>query len=139
MNKYFYIICVALFLVACSRQSSSINIVEDYVDAYNQHDIEEMLEYLSEDVRWMSVTGDSVAVETTGKPELKTALEGYFKGLPSARSELQHIAVHGNFVNAIEKAIWENDKGEQAQCASSVYELEDNLIKNIWYYPSSPC
>jgi len=135
-----YLSLLLLSLTACTQSNPSTQIVESYLDAYNEHDIEAMLEYLADDAKWMSVSEARVTIETSNNEQLKTVLEAYFEDLPSTRSEIQHVAANGNFINAFEKAIWEDKDGdEQSQCAASVYELEEGLIKNIWYYPSSKC
>ncbi len=140
MKKYLYFSLSLLTLAACTTSNNSVQTVEAYLDAYNQHDIEGMFEYLSDDVKWKSVAEDKISIETDTKEKLKSVLEGYFQDIPSTRSEIQHVAAHGNFVNAFEKASWTNKEGEtQQQCAASVYELEEGLIKNIWYHKSFAC
>ena len=42
--------------------------VELFIDAYNQHDIEKMLEKTSEQVKWLYNINDKLLLETEGKP-----------------------------------------------------------------------
>ena len=152
-SKILSFLALILLLSACSSDSKSevnqINptltfnteqVVRDYLAAYNDHDIEAMLTYLDDDVRWMSISGAELRVETAGKQGLSDILKEYFASLPSTRSEILNVASNGNFLNAFEKASWVDEQGEtQSHCASSVYELENGLIKNIWYYSSQAC
>jgi len=132
-------LCLVL-LIACTKSNRSIQIVEGYLHAYNQHDIEAMLEYLSDDVKWMSINADQLITETSNQEELRIVLLDYFEKVPTSRSELQQVTLNGHFVNAVEKATWKSKDGEkQEQCAVSVYEIQDQLIKNIWYFNSSQC
>ena len=121
-------------------QSKKIDLINEYIELYNQHDLDNMLNLLSDEVKWMSVSEDKLNIETQGKEELRESLKNYFENIPSARSELLFLEARGDYLQAFEKALWKNKDGEEkSQCASSVYELDGNLIKNIWYYPSFSC
>jgi len=118
---------------------SAIDTVSAFVDAYNEHDSEKMLQYAANSVRWMSINGDKINVEAEGRKSLASFMDGYFDSLPSTRSELHGVQSLGPFVSMIEEAHWERDGKPGSQCAQVVYELSDGLIHNVWYFPAQPC
>lgn len=124
------------FTFAASNQQ----IVENFVSAFNQHDINTMLSLSAPDVHWMSVQSDNISVEAASHNELENAMTNYFSSIPNSRSELQQITSSGNFVQTTEQAFWSvNGEAEKSQCSIAIYELELGLIKRVWYYPSHPC
>jgi len=139
-------LCIYLLILsACQAKTENLNTAQStktvtaYIDAYNEHNIQKMMTFLDEEVYWMSVSGNKINVETSGKSGLEDILKDYFSKIPSTRSELQSVSTNGNFVNAVEKAFWEENGNVQTQCANSVYELKDGLILNIWYFDSQAC
>lgn len=113
--------------------------VRDFVAAYNAHDVTRMLTFCASDVRWMIVSADKLSVETSGAEKLAESMRNYFKSLPSTRSELRSVTVSGNFVTAIEQAIWESKGQSRSQCSVSVYEIREGKIQNVWYFPAHGC
>jgi hypothetical protein len=39
----------------------------------------------------------------------------------------------------IEEVQWERDGEKQSQCAVSIYELDEKLISNVWYFAAGSC
>lgn len=113
--------------------------VHSYLGAYNAHDVELMLEHMSDDVRWMSVSEDDIEVVSRGKSRIRQAMAGFFSAMPSGRSEAVSIQSVGDFVSVVEQAFWETPDGAGTQCALSVYEIRDELIVNVWYFSEQPC
>ncbi len=133
--------CAALLLtgIAGASGATDSDVVRAYIDAYNAHDIEAMLVYASDDIRWMTVDGESSTTETTGKDELASTLSSYFESLPSARSEIRAIySVAGNLA-VVEETFWERDGIARSQCVLATYEVTNGLILNIWYHNGQPC
>ena len=114
-------------------------LVRDFVKAYNAHNIEAMLRFCAPDIRWMNIEGDSLSTETTADFKLDEAMRKYFKGTPSAHSELRSLIVNGPFVSTIEEATWERGGKKRQQCSIGVYEIRDTRIKNVWYFPAHDC
>jgi len=134
--------CFVLCACTTTPDSSDLGnagIVSTYVAAYNDHDIERMLGMVTDDIRWMSVEKNNVAVITEGKLALASALADYFTGLPSASSRIRYIQANGTFVSVIEEAIWASRGETRSQCALAVYEFDASLITNVWYYSGEPC
>lgn len=111
--------------------------VELFIDAYNQHDIEKMLEKTSEQVKWLYNINDKLLLETEGKDALRAAMVEHFKQQTHARSLIKRSLTLGDTVAVIEEA-FSND-GERSQCALSIYQMQQDLIKSVTYYAATSC
>ncbi len=111
-------------------------VVRKFAAAFNNHDVAAMTALVADDAQWLSVDGDKLSVETSGKSALATWLTGYFKSCPSCHSEFEAVLVAGRFVTVHERAVWESNSGPKMQRSLSVYEVRDGLIRRVWYYPA---
>lgn len=107
--------------------------------AYNRHDVDAVQSYFTEDIRWLSIAGDSMTTESSGRDALASGLRDYFAALPSARSAILAMHSNGNFVSVVEEARWTRNAQTQRQCALAVYEIESERIKNVWYFATQSC
>ena len=114
-------------------------LVREFVAAFNAHDVDRMLTSCAPDVRWMNLAADKLTVETSGTEKLAESMRGYFRRVPSARSELRGVVVSGNFVTAVERATWESKGQERTQCSVSVYEVREGKVHSVWYFPAHGC
>jgi hypothetical protein len=114
--------------------------VREFVAASNRHDVDFMLKATEEGFRWIQVVGDEATTEVAGHTDLRSWLEGYFKGTPTARSEIGPVAVNGQFASTVEVARWTGQDGkERAQSSTSVYEFApDGRIRHVWYFNAQP-
>ncbi|MGM0631327.1 MAG: nuclear transport factor 2 family protein [Pseudomonadota bacterium] len=119
--------------LAASERSEQI---KQFVAAFNAHDAELMSQYVTDDIQWLSVNGDRIAVETSGKTELIKEMSGYFKSCASCQSELADITVLGNRVSTIEKASWRQNGELKSQKSLAIYEFSNNLIRRVYYFPA---
>lgn len=127
---------VLLLPTVVSAQETPETQLQRLFEAYNAHRIDDMLTLMTDDVTWLSVMGDSVAVEIKGKDGLQNFMASYFNALPSARSEQEGLIVNGNYVTVKERAIWEQGGEEKSQASIAVYQFEGDLIRRVWYYAS---
>jgi hypothetical protein len=111
-------------------------LVERYIDAYNAHDVNGMLELASPDIRWLRIDGETVHVEADGAEDLGDALRDYFDSVPSSRSRIDWIRTAGDRVSLRECARWRSDEQWREQCALSVYEIVDGRVATVWYFPA---
>lgn len=131
------VLAAALVLrFASAAAQSPDEVVERYVAAYNDHDIEAMLDLVHPDVQWLTIDGDRIRVETDGADALAEAMRGYFEAVPSTRSSIEALMVSGKRVSVRERAHWESSGQERSQEALSVYEIGDGLILRVWYFAS---
>jgi hypothetical protein len=139
------ILIIVLFsvlgLTACNPQTSAPNehpIISPYSAAWNDQDLESMASLMHEDIAWMSVEGDAIKIEISGKEAMVAEMKSWFEGGNLPRGSLRDWSVNGNYVAVTETASWTTKDGEnKSQSALTVYELEDNLIRRVYYYPSS--
>jgi transcriptional regulator with GAF, ATPase, and Fis domain len=96
--------------------------VELFIDAYNKHDIEKMLERISEEVKWFYDINDKLLLETDGKDLLRKAVVTHLNRQTHASSQIKQSLTHGDTVAIIEEAS-PND-GERSQCAFFIYQME---------------
>ena len=129
----------SVFRRAAEAEITAASIVRLFVAAFNAHNVDAMLTRVSDDVRWMSIDGGKVQTETSGKNELAQEMAAYFENLPSSRSEIRHMQTVGGYVSVVEQATWLSGEDEKSQCALAIYEVEENLISNVWYHSAQPC
>lgn len=134
--KRFVVLLLALALASGTWAQSPDEVVERYMAAYNDHDIESMLELVHPDIQWLSIEGDRIRVETEGAEALADAMRGYFEAVPSTRSSIETMMVSGNRVSVRERAHWESSGQARSQAALSVYEIADGRIVRVWYFPA---
>ncbi len=113
-------------------------LVEQFVAAFNRHDADAMAKLVDENVQWLSVSADNVAVEVEGRAALETAMKNYFESCKSCRSVIAATMDSGQRVIAVEVASWESESGLQSQQAVAIYEFSGSLIHRVYYYPSEP-
>lgn len=108
-----------------------------YLDAFNRHDADAVAAFCAENFKWYSVEGDRTAVDTEGRTPLRDWLAGYFKSLPTVRSEFLSVEQSGPYLTVRERASWENKEGRRvSQQGPGVYEIRDGLIQRAWYFPA---
>lgn len=114
-------------------------VVHGHVDAFNRHDAEDLLSWVSPAVEWVTVRGSITSVEVRGREMLRDYMATYFEAQPTVRSEIEEAVVTGDFVAVRERASWTAPDGEdRSQAALAVYHVRDGLIQRVWYYPVVP-
>ncbi|MHC4845299.1 MAG: nuclear transport factor 2 family protein [Planctomycetota bacterium] len=113
---------------------AGIGPVQRLMDAFNAHDVEAMNRCVTEDVQWISLQAATLAVETEGRAALAESMTGYFRALPTERSEIEVLQVTDGFVVVRERAHWVQDGEPRSQAALAVYELRGDLVARVWYF-----
>lgn len=118
------------------RDTSPISVVREYVAAFNAKDLDAMMRAVASDFVWMSVSGDSLTDVGRGVDAFRQLIAGYFRAVPSARSELSTIDATGPWVTTHERTRWDAAPAEVGgQSSLVVYEVRDGLIRRAWFYP----
>lgn len=117
-------------------EPSSEEKVRQFVEAFNNRNLDQMLAAVDEKVQWLTVEGTKVAVETEGKQALSDSMKKYFKSCPSCRSSLVWVQTAGSRVTAMERATWTGKNGQKAQSSVSVYEFQEGKILRVYYFPA---
>ncbi len=121
------------------RDTTPISVVREYVAAFNAKDLDAMMKVVANEVVWMSVAGDSLTDVGRGIDAFRRMIAGYFRAVPSARSELRKVDATGPWVTTHERTRWDaSSSGASGQTSLVVYEVRDRLIRHAWFYPSLP-
>lgn len=131
------ILLILIIFTITSVAAKPAKHVKLFIDAYNQHDIDKMLEETTKDVKWLYNINDKLLLETDGKGALRKAMLAHFKQQPNARSTIKQILTLGDSVVVIEEA-FAND-GKSSQCALSIYQMKLDLIQSVTYYAATTC
>ncbi len=124
-------------LTACQQTATPHPVIAAHVDAFNAKDISAMAKVEHPDIEWFSVSGGDISLEVAGRDELSQMMEGYLKANPNVTGTLRDWSLNGNFIAVTETVSWTTATGEhKSQSALTVYELEDELIRRVWYYPA---
>ena len=119
------------------EMSQQAKIISAYSAAWNAKKLDEMAALMHPEIEWLSVVGSAVKVETKGKEQLVDSLKAWFASPSLPTGSLRDWSINGNFVAVTETASWLDDaKQTQSQSSLTVYELEDNLIRRVYYYSS---
>jgi len=110
------------------------SVIRNFYQAFNAHDPAQMADRATEDVKWMSVKEATITVETSGRAELKTSMEQYFRGVPTVESKLESLIVTGPYVTVHERVRWKAKSGDKTQSALAVYEVRDGKVARAWYF-----
>ncbi|MBT8473031.1 MAG: nuclear transport factor 2 family protein [Marinicaulis sp.] len=113
----------------------NIEVVKALMDAFNDHDPDEMRKYWHHDVTWVEITGDRSSVVTTSAEQLHAELVAYFEAYPSVSSTLEQISANGEYVSGVEHPVWEQDGERKTQRSNVVYQIVDGKVKRFWYFP----
>lgn len=137
------VLAVALLLPALPAtaqevEPSELQVAVAYVEAYNARDLEAMLALMHDDVEWLSVQGSGVEAFASGKADLAAQMESYLASPSATFSTVEGSVGDGAFVAVREVAHWTDAEGNaRSQSALAVYEIEDGLVRRVWYYPAT--
>lgn len=132
----------AIILTACVQpieQNSAVpkSIISEHVRAFNAGDVLAMSKMHHPDIQWLSVKGNSISVEVSGREALANNMAEYFKSPTKVTGTLRDWSVNDPYVSVTETASWTAKDGTaKSQSSMTVYQLEDNLIRRVWYYPA---
>jgi hypothetical protein len=127
----------ALLLAASARGATDHgDVVRSFIEAFNARDMPALMALAHPEIEWLSVDGAQIAVEARGAAALETSLVSYFQSCESCRSAIEVTSVNGNFVTAVETASWTSAGTTRSQSSTSVYELVDDKVRRVWYFPA---
>lgn len=135
-------VTAAFILSACSQVEPAVTpephpVVLAHVDAFNRQDAKAMAEVEHPDIEWLTAIGSEILVEVSGRESLTKSMEEFFESPTQITGTLRDWSINGNYIAVTETAHWSTSAGEaKSQSALTVYQLEDNLIRRVWYYPS---
>ncbi|QGX38880.1 nuclear transport factor 2 family protein [Permianibacter aggregans] len=114
-------------------------VVQSFINAYNERNLTEMLRHCDDQIRWMWVEQDKLSSETSGTNALAEAMQTHFAGSHQTRSAVLSWQQSGEFISVIEQASWPHQDQIRQQCSLAIYQLREQKILNVWYFPSHAC
>jgi hypothetical protein len=129
----------AIFLIsftAPARADEASAAVRALTDAFNRHDVESMRSHWSPDVIWYDVSGDQTSIVAKGVDAMVDGMRKYFESYPDARSAVSDLIENGPYVTGVETAYWTSKGVPRAQSSVVVYEIRDEKVRRVWYYPA---
>lgn len=103
------------------------------LDAYNAHDVEAFAACYSEDVRIVRLPGGEPVAE--GREALRALYGDLFRREPGRRAELLARMTCGRF--AVDHERVTAAPGAEPRFAVAIYEVEDGLIRRVWFPPTA--
>lgn len=110
-------------------------VVQGYEAAFNAHSPDQVGRWLHEDLRWLAIEGDQVRMEAQGRAAMLAWLRGYFQQFPDVSAQIRSFHGGGRHVAVHECLSWTHEGQRRRQCAHGTYEIEDGLIRRVWYWP----
>jgi hypothetical protein len=131
------ILFIAALVAACQPAAAPHPVIVSHVSAFNAGDVAAMGRLEHPDIEWFSVENASLSIEVSGRDELASMMTDYMLANPTVTGTLRDWSINGDFISVTETASWMTDTGEkQSQSALSVYQMEGDLIRRVWYYPA---
>ena len=117
------------------HQSGRI-IVESYTAAYNSGDVEAMGRLMHNDIQWLMAKDNKIDIVTQGKSAMMSGLRSYFESPVKVTSTLSGWGENGHYVSVVETASWATKSGDRlTQSSNVIYQIENGLIRRVWYFP----
>lgn len=112
-------------------------IVNALIDAFNEHDPKKMVKLVDPGIELYYV-GDNGKTEMSlsSATDLEKEMSGYFRAVPDVKSTIKDLTVAGRFVSAQERVEWTRQGKKVSQFSLSVYEIQNEKIRRVWYYPA---
>ncbi len=141
MKPFIIATSIALFSLSAhaGTESSPSNLVKQFIDAYNQNSVEAMVQYVSDDVRWMHITGNKIEVETSSKDQFGAAMTDYFETLNHPKATIIQSISSAHYVSTVERVEWTTDGEQLSQCSIGNFRIENGKIAEFWYLPAHTC
>ncbi len=141
-------LALALFLGACANpvgKSTSEQVelipkivISAHMDAFNKGDVAGMSKMHHPNIEWLNIEGSEIKLQVSGRAALAKSMETYFQSPTRVTGTLTNWTLDDNFVSVLETVRWKSEKGyAKSQSALTVYQMEDNLIRRVWYYPAA--
>lgn len=140
---YLIILCSVMgFLAGCvnatlPEHAVPKSIITEHIRAFNVGDVAAMAKMQHPDIEWLSVSGAKISLQVSGRDALAKNMTEYFKSPTRVTGNLRDWSVNAPFISVTEVANWTAKDGtKKSQSSLTVYELQDNLIRRVWYYPA---
>ena len=135
--KSIVILFVTFLLWGCSPSDEAHPVISSHGEAFNAGDIEAMSSLQHPDIEWFAVDGSEMRLEIAGRDALAEMLVAYRNSNPTVTGTMSDWSQNGPYIAVTETASWTvKDGANRSQSATSVYEMEEGLIRRVWYFPA---
>lgn len=137
--KLFLAGSAALSLAACASapapatSSPEAALVQRQLDAYNAHDLDAFLATYAADIEIFDIS-DASTPQMSGIPAMRQVYGGMFATMPNLRCDLGNRIADGAFVIDHEICAM-GAPGDPPERAIAIYQVEDGLIRRVWFAP----
>ena len=121
-----------------TRNTDNELIVAAFAEAYNNGDLDGMMDHAHDAFSWRSIENDKAETIVSNADALRNELSSYFNADQKPRSDVVVVKSHGDYVTTLERAYWTVDGAERSQASFAVYQIEDGRIRRVWYFPAQP-
>ena len=109
--------------------------VQDQVDAFSAGDVQRLVDNVSEDFKWYSLTADTLLVEVEGRDAFRENMEAYFDSRKPVSSTITNYVIHGNRMSFHESVSHMGDDGDSvSSSALGIYQVDNGEITRAWYF-----
>ena len=140
MFKLFLAASASLAITACASAPAALStlspeaaLVHRQLDAYNAHDLEAFIATYSPEIEIFDISNASTA-QMTGLEGMRAVYGEMFSTMPNLRCDLGNRIADGAFVVDHEICAM-GEPGDPPERAIAIYQVEDNLIRRVWFAP----
>lgn len=113
-----------------------LKLLQDQFEAYNQRDIDRLVNNVTDDFKWYSLTADKLLIETSGKENFKKSMLDYYNSRPqNIHSVIESYTIDGNRISFKEVVSHKAKDGRtKSSSAMGIYEFKNGKIYRAWYF-----
>ncbi|MEO1033497.1 MAG: nuclear transport factor 2 family protein [Bacteroidota bacterium] len=136
MRKIALVLIVFISHYTCGSQNNDIlGILYDQVEAFNNQDIDKLVENVSEDYKYYYVTSNQLIKEVEGKENFRKSMQSYFGSGIKVTSEIKSYVIEGNRISFREEVSYLNKDNKRVYASSlGVYQIIGGKITRSWYF-----
>ena len=118
-----------------NQQPEILRILNNQVDAFNQRDVERLVDGVTDDFIWFSLTSNEMMVETSGIENFRKSMVEYYQNGRKPHSTIIDYAIDGNRISFKEEVYHVNADGQKVSAsAMGIYEIKGDKISRAWYF-----
>ena len=136
ITNVLFLVLLGLSTSAHSEDAQILELLKNQFEAFNNRNIEQLVNNVTDDFKWYSLTSDQLLVETADKESFKKAMISYYKSRPNkSTSVIESYTIDGNRVSFKEVVSHTNKKGETvSSSALGIYQMKNGKIFRAWYF-----
>jgi len=103
--------------------------------AYQERDIDAMMEYVTDDFSWYNIMPDGANLLADSKEKAKAGMQGVFEYLDYVSGHVEFVKTFGDMLVAVETDTVRQGNQEITLRRMSVYECRDGKLHRCWSFP----